>query len=70
MKLDVEKLNDLMTEISGGCYRDFARKTGISLTTIFKILKGQRVPGMKVINQLIEFLNSSGYDYRDYIFLP
>ena len=55
MKLNVEYLKELMEEKNWGI-RQFAMKTGLSATTVSRILSGKRGAGAKTIGAIVKAL--------------
>lgn len=68
MKLDADKLKELMTTICQGNYNEFARETKINVSILHGIINKKRNAGMKTINLFIDFCKQKNIDYLEYIF--
>ena len=70
LKLNVEKVNDLIEKDFGGNKRKFANEIGVSRSYISMITNYDTPAGKKVIDGVISYCQKNGLDYRKYIFLP
>ena len=61
MRLNVKYLKKLMEEKNWGI-RQFAMKTGLSPSTISRILRGKRIAGAKAIEAIAKALPNEPFD--------
>lgn len=70
MKINIEKVKELMAERHNGNYNAFARATGINVALLYKMLNNKANAGLRTVNRLIDYLKQNGLNVEDYIFLP
>ena len=67
MKINREKVNDLVEEYCAGNCNRFAREVGVDAAHMYRFLKTGVGGGKKVVLGLIKFCKSKSLNFEEYI---
>lgn len=75
MYVNKAKLRELMIQQTAtdkrpeGNYNEFARRLGVDVAQLHRVLTSDRIPGPKFLGRLKLFCDRNGLNFDDYIFL-
>lgn len=67
MRLNHDKVNELMMEYCGGNYNRFARELGLDPSHLYRFINTGIGGGKKIIGAIIRFCSDNGLDFSKYI---
>lgn len=69
MKINAERLRNLIENDFEGNYKLFAGAIEVNSTTVYRVLTGRSNPGEKFISNFMSLCKKKEYDFENYIFL-
>lgn len=67
MYLNKEKLIEIFMKYSNGNYHDFARKLGLHVAQVHRVIKKDSQAGPKFLGNLKEFCDNNNLNFNDFI---
>lgn len=67
MKLNREKVTELMYEYTNGNYSRFARQLNVDPSHLHRFLKSDIGGGKKIVGAVMKFCKEKGLSFEDYI---